>query len=90
MMETTTVTIRLPKEVGIELAKKAKSRGRKSSDLAAELVSDGLKKNASRQKPLAASPVSAAKLVDQTFGQPGLVNRKELISLAEDEEFSGY
>ena len=33
---------------------------------------------------------AATRIVDETFGSTSLIKRKDLISLAEDEEFSGY
>ena len=91
-METTSLTIQLPADVSRELDKKAKTRGRPSSELAAEMVSNGLKIVETKRSTPSGRAKSAltVELVDKTFGVSGPVKRKVLISLAEDEEFSGY
>ncbi len=91
-MEMTSLTIQLPTDVSRELEKKAKTRGRPSSELAAEMVSNGLKIARTKRSTASEKAKSAltVEIVDKTFGVSGPLNRKVLISLAEDEEFSGY
>lgn len=67
-----------------------------------EAASDEDEKNFSRQLDSEIEQCSAelaeksrssrlyARIVDETFGPPSSIGRKDLISLAEDEEFSGF
>lgn len=87
-METTVLTIHLPKEVSVALEKRARSGGTAPAELAADFVAKQL--DVVKKPPAKESFKGAASIVDKTFGSSGSIKKQELISLAEDEEFGGY
>jgi hypothetical protein len=86
---TISIEIDSERELLAEFAQWEAASNEDEENLSRELESENEKPRADAVKKIISSRL-ASRIVDQTFGSTRSIKRKDLISLAEDEEFCGY
>ncbi len=89
-METTKLMIELPKDVSIALEKEARSHRKRPEKLAADVVSSHVRITSTAAIVPPGNRASLSLVVESTYGSTRNVNRSDVVSLAENEEFAGY